>query len=189
MEAASNRPRLTRDVLNKRSTIIRNRVIFAGILALLVGFGTPSKADTNAGVRLCIVTPDQRIHTVADAEYARWVDDRHRSGGSTPFQGIILSDSQISEIRQVMTRHHVVPWQPMLSEIPYAKGHTAVLIYRSKGDESMCSLGSARPALRVLEQIIDFIPKESRASLQKSMDTMKSAPQTGGDGTPAARAP
>ncbi len=134
-----------------------------------------AKRVPSSGVRLCILTPDRQIHTLADGKYARWADQRHRSGdGSTPFRGAILSDSQISEIEEIITRGHVVPWQSMAAETPYPSDHAAVLLYRIEGEGLMCSLGNAPRAHNVLRELVNSVPKEHRARLQKSITRMKS---------------
>ena len=141
---------------------------------------TASQAEPYAhvGIRMSIVMPDVAIHTVANQEYARWANERHHSGdGSTQFRGVILSDRQMSEIRQILTKHHTVPWQHMLAETPYPRDHTAILLYRTKGEGQMCSIGSPNRAHDILQQIVMSIPSNSRAGLQKSMERMKSTQQ------------
>ena len=161
-------------------------IVFTGLVMVLFGCRAERTMHAIANIRLCIVTPDNQIHTFADENYAHWAEERHRSGdGSTPFQGIVLSGSQISQVLQLITENQTVPWATMTAVSPYPRSEMTVLVYRPHEEGLMCSMGGGAPAAHVLEQIIACASKGHPAEVQKSTEATRTAqPPPGGDGKP-----
>jgi hypothetical protein len=147
-------------------------VIVAGLI-LTAGCQARFESTSKAEGRLAISTPDGHFYNLAS--------DRSRLGSTGErFCDMLLSDSQMSQILHIVRKKHSLSWQDMTVENPYPKSHTVLLWYGSApggSDSVMCSLGTSRTAVPILQEVSACIPKAARQEFMKSVDRMKGTQQ------------
>ncbi len=124
------------------------------------------KPDINIQGQLVISNPDGNFYNLA-------ITPAQLGSTGAKYHDILLTDSQMSKILNLVRNKQSLSWENMTAESPYPKSHTILLWYGSASDSGMCDLGTAEEAIPILQKINACLPKSSQQDFQKSLSRIK----------------
>jgi hypothetical protein len=122
-------------------------------------------------VRLCIVIPNDQGHAygyIYNLACAR----RYLGSIGNKFSDILLSRDQMYQVLYIIMEKHKLAWQGMTAASPYPKDDIFLLIYsikHSDKDSLQCTIGKAKNAVPILQELVPWLPESSRQNLQMNI--------------------
>lgn len=143
-------------------------------LTKLVEAHTEQKKVSNTSRKPDIAVQGRLVISIPDGNFYNLASDPTQLGSTgARFHDILLTDSQMSKILNLVRNKHSLSWVNMTAESPYPKSHTILLWFGSASDSGMCNLGTAKKAIPILQNINACLPEASQQEFRKSLSGMK----------------
>ena len=149
--------------------MMKMTMICAWVAVVLLGRsmlaqGEPRPVGTPRA-RLAIRTADGHVYNLTS--------DRARLGSTGErSHDILMVESRMSEVIDIVKVKHSLPWRDMTAQSPYAKTDVVLLWYTpdpTGAGNLMCSLGAAESARSILREVATCLPEPSRPAFERSL--------------------